>query len=431
MLNFFRKTFLSNILAKHSLTLFFGVIVASVLNYFFHLLIGRWVSVESYGEIESLNSMINIVVVPAMAISMAATGYSAGFKSENDRAKNLALVRLLNRKLLIIILPVFVLFLIFMPWITRFLNFNSFWPLLILGAYLVISLFSAINVGTLIGWGNFKSIRDLNVWGSAAKFLSGILLVKIGFSVMGAIAGYFLGALFAYLLSFKMLKFIFKEKSASTNLNFDFSTVKSRIFLLFWGNLALNILGNADMVLAKHNLDPSLAGQYGVLTIVSKIIFFVTSIVATVLFSVSSENNHKKEDSFRYFLDAFLLVAVISVVSALAYFLFPGLILGILFGAKYSSLAGYLGWFGMLAGLFSLVNLTFQYLLSLRSSRAVYVFMSISLVFPFLVLFLGENIYDILLVMILTQISALLAGFYFVAKERNKFQKAEVALGLN
>jgi O-antigen/teichoic acid export membrane protein len=418
-----RKIFLENALTKHSFTLFFGVVIASVLNYFFHLLLGRWVSVESYGEIESLNSMINIIIVPASAISMAATRYSSGFKADGDKAGNLAWINFLSRKLFVVILPIFLIFLIFMPQVASFLNLSGSWPLFILGLYLTISLFLAINTGTLIGWKKFSSTRDLNVWSSIFKFVSGIVLVKLGFSVMGAIAGYFLGALFAYFISFRMLRFIFKENNISSDFKFDFSAVKNYIFALFLGNLALNILGNADMVLAKHNLDPVLAGQYGALTVVSKIIFFATSIIATVMFSISSENHHKKEDSTKILFNAFFLTAAASAIAAAAYFLFPELILGILFGEKYSDASRYLGWFGVLVGLFSLVNLLAQYLLSIHETKMAYGLLFISIISSFAILFTGYDIYGILKIAIISQVSGIVFSLYFIRKIKNRKQK--------
>lgn len=411
---FLRKTFLGNALAKHSLTLFVGVVIASVLNYFFHLLVGRMVSVESYGEIESLNSMINIIAVPAMAIMMAATRYAASFKADDNKAKNWALLRLLNKKLLIFVGPIFLLFLVFIPWISRFLNFDNSWPIFILGLYLAVSLFSSINIGTLSGWKKFADIRSLNVWGAVVKFLGGIILVKLGFSVLGAIAGYFLGALFAYLLSFKLLRFISAGKSEQKKFEFDFKAVKDYILVLFWGNLALNVLGNADMVLAKHNLDPAVAGQYGALTIVSKIIFFATSIIATVMFSLSAENHHKKEASAKIFFNALLLTTFVSATAIVFYFLFPEFVLGLLFGHKYIASAHYLGWFGVLAGLFSIVNLMFQYLLSIHKNNMAYSLLLISLVSSFLILFTGHAIYDILRVAIISQVAGIAIGAYFL-----------------
>ena len=57
-----------------------------------------------------------------------------------------------------------------------------------------------------------------------------------------------------------------------------FHRFKSYVFPAFAGMLAINLLGNIDMILAKHNLDSVLAGGYGALNVISKIIFFVTGV---------------------------------------------------------------------------------------------------------------------------------------------------------
>lgn len=430
MLAFCKKKFLGNALARHSLTLFSGFALVSVLNYFFHLLIGRFVDVEAYGEIESLNSMISIIGVPAATITMVATQYAAEFKADDDRKINLTLIKYLNKKLLIVILPIFLLFLLLIPWITRFLNFESPWPIFVVGVYLAVSLFLSINNGTLAGWKKFKEMRRMSVCNAITKLVLGVGLVKLGFSVLGAIMGYFIGVLFAYLLSFKLLGFIFQEKGALFDFKFDFKKLKQHLFILFWGNLALNVLGNVDMVLAKHNLDPSLAGQYGALTVVSKIIFFVTSIIATVTLSLSSESHHKKENSSKIFFQALFLTVGASTVAVLGYFLFPKLILGIFFGTKYVSVAHYLGWFGVLAGLFSVLNLMLQYSFSIRKTKIVYGLLLAAFFSTLLVLFTGHDICTILEIMIGSQVAVIIIGSYFLTKAKNG-KREEIDLNYN
>jgi O-antigen/teichoic acid export membrane protein len=190
----------------------------------------------------------------------------------------------------------------------------------------------------------------------------------------------------------------------------DFSSIKRYVMPALFGNLAINILGNVDMVMAKHNLDSVAAGQYGALTIVSKIIFFATGVIATVLFAMSAEDSHKKKKSIRIFYNAMFLMLVVCAISIGAYFLMPEFILSLLFGDKYSDVSHYLGWFAVLVTLFSLVNLIFQYLLSIHKTKVVYEFLVISILLAFSVLFFGNNFYDILLIAATSQVIAILAG---------------------
>jgi len=406
--------------AKNSLVLFVGTMLASVLNYVFHLLVGRMVDVEVYGEVQSLTSLINIISVPAMTITMIATKYSAGFRADNDVLGCKKVMEYMSRKITKFGLPVFIVAMILTPFVSEFLNIESNLPLMIIWFLMLSSFYLAINNGVLGGWQKFESVSRVGVLGAVMKLFFGILLVKIGFGVNGVIGGFAIGAIASYAASIVMLRFIVSAKDDTENeesQKVDFGSIKQYALPAFVGNLAINILGNIDMVMAKHNLESVEAGQYGALTIVSKIIFFATGVIATVLFSMSAEDSHKKNSSMRILANAAGLMLFVCVASIGAYFLLPDFILGMLFGDKYSDVSHYLGWFAILVTLFSFVNLVFQYLLSIHKTRVVYSFFAIAVVSAISIMFFGYNFYDILLIASISQILAILIGL------RSLFQK--------
>jgi len=182
--------------------------------------------------------------------------------------------------------------------------------------------------------------------------------------------------------------------------------------------LAINILSNADMVIAKHNLDEISAGQYGALTIVSKIIFFATGVIASVLFSMSAESDHKKGNPMTIFRNASYLMLFVSICATIIYFIFPNMVLGILFGKKYLSVSHYLGWFAIMVSLFSFTNLIFQYLLSIHKTKIVYSLLTISIIASGLILFLGKSFSAILIIGSIAQLLAIIFGFYFILRGR-------------
>lgn len=407
--------------AKNSLILFVGTMLGSVLNYLFHLIIGRMVSVEVYGEVQSLTSLINIISVPAMTITMIATKYSAMHKASDDKVGGRKVIEYLNKKVTRFGMPVFVLALILTPVVGDFLNISERLPIIVLWIFMFLSFYAAILNGSLAGWQKFKQVGWMGILSAAFKLVFGIILVKLTFGVSGVMGSFLIGALAAYIASLFVLRFIIKAKNGESGKveEIDFSSIKSYVMPALIGNLAINILGNVDMVLAKHNLDSVLAGQYGALTIVSKIIFFATGVIATVLFAMSAEDSQKKSGSIRIFINASILMSLVCAVSVMAYFLMPNFILGMLFDDKYTDVSHYLGWFAILVTLFSFVNLIFQYLLSIHRTRVVYSFLVIGIICALGILFFGSDFYDILIIASVSQISAILAGLYFLIKEQD------------
>lgn len=406
-----------NPFAKNSVILFAGTMLANVLNYIFHLAVGRLVSVEVYGEIESLLSLVQIISVPALTLTMVATRYTSKAKAKQDKGKSYEVFRYMNSKVFAYGIPVFVFSLLITPIVSKFLHIDSNLPLIFIWITMFASFFYHVNTGILNGWQKFAGTSWASIWGSVVKLVFGVFFIKIGFELSGAAGSFALGAVASYFASLWSLKFILKDKKNDVSvIKKTHLKMKNYILPVFVGNLAVNILGNIDMVLAKHNLNPVVAGQYGALTIVSKIIFFATGVVATVLFSMAAEDSHRKNNSSKVLRNAVILMSVISVLAIFTYFVFPELILKILFGEKYLNVSEYLGWFAVMVVLFSFANLLFQYLVSIRRTRVVYFLFLVAVVFSFGILFLGDNIYAILAIISMGQIAAIITGVLFLLK---------------
>jgi len=419
------KVIRNNAFARNSLILFAGSMVANILGYLFHLAIGRMVSIETYGEVESLISLLSIISIPAAALGMIATKYSASSKAENDFGSSLKLIKYLNKKVFTYGLPIFILALILTPVARNFLKIEGNTAIIILWLMMFLSFFASVTGGVLNGWQKFKESSYAGILGGIAKLIFGIFFVKLGFSLNGIIGSFALGVFFSYLVTFYFLRFVFKnsqENIGSEKNIINLKSVRSYALPALFGNLAITILGNADMVLAKHNLDPATAGQYGALTIVSKIIFFATGTIATVLFSMSAEDSHNNKDSLRILRNATFLMLAISIFSVIVYFLFPKLILSLLFGNKYNSVAHYLGWFAILVTFFSLVNLISQYMLSIHKTRFVYGLLAISLLSIISILFMGKSISAIIGIMITTQILAIIGSLFFLVSNKKQYE---------
>jgi O-antigen/teichoic acid export membrane protein len=400
----------NNAFARNSLILFTGTLAANVLNYVFHLLVGRMVSIQAYGEVESLTSIINIISVPGMALTMVATKFSAGFKATDDKKGTWDLWSYFNKKIALVIIPIFFIMIVITPWVRDFMNVGSNWPVLLVWILIIVSLFGAVTLGILTGWQKFKEGSWVGILSIVVKLAVGIFLVKIGLAASGVIGSFVVATVFSYIAGLYILrpiiKFRKKEKADDKiEKKINFSSVKKFIMPAFCANLAINLIGNVDMVLAKHNLDPHTAGQYGALFIVSKIIFFATGVIATVLFSMSAENVHLKNNkSAIIFKQAFFGVLALSLGASLVYFVFPKFVLGMLFGNKYADVANFLGWFAVAVTLFSLVNLIVQYLLSLHRTGIAYGILAVSSVEIVALLLIGKNIPSILGIVIATQL---------------------------
>ena len=132
---------------------------------------------------------------------------------------------------------------------------------------------------------------------------------------------------------------------------------------------------------------------------------------------MSAEDSHKKNNPLLIFRNASYLMLLISSVAIAIYFIFLELVLGLLFGSKYTDVAGYLGWFAILVTLYSFANLIIQYLLSINGKASVsYWMLVVAGLATVSIMLFGHSIYDIMNIMIVAQILAILIGAYYIFK---------------
>lgn len=421
--------FQESIFVRNSLVLFAGTMVVNVLNYAFHFSLGRMVSAETYGALQSLIALLTIVSVPAAALTMIATKYGAAAKARGDYAFGHHLFSYLNKRIIKYGWPFIIAGVILIPLTKSFLRIDDTFAIAFLWALAALAFFGSVSVGILSGWQKFGAVNTTGIIGTGVKLLLGVFLAYLGFGLDGIMFGLVLAGIIGYFISVNGLRFLqhnYKENNETnlkeTEKEIDFSFVRGYVVTALTGTLGLVALGNVDIVLAKHILNPELAGAYGALAIVAKIIFFATGVIATVLFSMSSEsveknNNNGESQSFFMFWSALALTIFISAVAIVFYFLAPEFVMKIFFGNKYLATAPLLGWFGLAAGLYAVVNLVLQQLLSMHITRAAWWLLVVTVIELLALFFLGSDIISIIKIVIGAQIFALIFGLAFVFKE--------------
>jgi O-antigen/teichoic acid export membrane protein len=356
---------------------------------------------------------------------MFSARYNAKTKANNNIAESNEIWKLITSKVFKVGLILLIISIFLIPWVGSFLKISSYLPIFLVFSALFVSLLASINNGVLIGWQKFLESGLSNISSVSVKLIFAVLLLYFGLGVNGVMIGFFLGGTAMYLVSFVAIKILFKNKKKlreikKEKIEIDFIGMKKYIFPVLIGTLALNILGNIDMVMAKHHLDATLSGHYGALTVMSKVIFFATGAIATVLFSMSSEENHKKKDSKKSFINSIILTSIIAFSAIAFYFLFPRFVISIFFGERYFLIAQYLGWFAVMATLFSFINLIIQYLLSINKTKFIWIFLLFSIIEGSAIYFFGKNIYTIIEIVLFVQAFAIFIGLFLIFKKTEK-----------
>lgn len=345
-----------------------GNMAANVINYVYHLVMGRILGPSAYGVLASLYSILYLVSIVPSSASVAIVKFISSSKEEEIYSIYQAI------KKFVLNLAVFLsfTFLFLSSPIAKFLNLDNIWLVIVISPTLFFMLITLVNQaasqGLILFWGNVIP----TLISSLTKFVVGVALVLLGWSVLGAIYAVLLGSVLAFFYSFWFIKKNLKKAKRTAVSLKPFLSYSLPVLIQA---LAFTSLFSTDVLLVKHFFEPHEAGIYAALSTLGKIIFFATSPIAATMFPIVSQRLARGENYHKIFLMAFYLTLSVSLAIILFYWLFPEMVIKVLYGSAYLSARAELVWMGLFLLFYSLSSLLVNYSLSLGKSGIV--------IFPF------------------------------------------------
>jgi O-antigen/teichoic acid export membrane protein len=391
-------------LAKHSAIMVFSTLVASFFNYLYQLFMGRLLSPEDYGIFYSLLSLLYIITVGGGAIQTLITRYVSKLKAHQSYGRIRYLWEFSTIRTLLLGFASFLLVSLLSPIISQFLNINNVWYVILLASFFIFGFVLSVNWGLLIGLQKFIAFGSLSTLWSFLKLLLGISLVLLGLGVYGGLASLSLANVVVFILTLFFIERIVRVMPEKFKLGDIYSYSGLALLAVF----SFTTMSYLDVILAKHYLDPRLAGEFAALAVLGKIIFFAPSGIALTMFPKTSESFEKDKMHFPILLRALFYTILIGGFVTILYFLFPNLIVGIMFGGKYQTVAPYMFEYGVAMLLFSVLSLLLNYFLSIHKIKVAYL-ISLALVIEILLLSASHSsIIDVTNGMLISGIAAII-----------------------
>lgn len=396
-----KQTFLKlikNQLITGSSVMLVGSLIASFGNYLYHLLMGRMLGPVDYGVLASLISVFYLLSIPVAALVLVIVKYVSAFRGKKQLATVNFFYKLVNRKMLIFGSIGFLIFLIFSSLISSFLHLESNVLLIIIGLASFIGIFSSVNLATLQGFLRFGWYTIVNIISVVVKLILAIFLVYLSYRVFGAILAMLAGAVVSYLLAlFYVGKIIGTKKKRE---GVDGREVVSYALPVFFSILAFTSLYTTDIVLARHFLSPQEAGFYAALATLGKIIFFASNPIVLVMFPMVSEKHANGKKYINLLNLSFGLVFIVCLGISGVYFLFPKLMINILYGRQYLPASSYLWLFAIFLSLYSLSSLLVNFHLSIKKVKIVILPVVAAVAQVIFISFFHQNLFQVVWVSI-------------------------------
>ncbi len=344
-----------------------GGFLAAIFNFF----LVRKITPEEYGIFISLISFSGLITIPSQSITVSIVQYASPFLSKKEIKKASFLYTASLKYIGILSICLFIFFIAFSKFFAGFLHINNIYYLWVAALIISLGYFGIINMAFLQSLLKFKFLAIVGFAGNVTKLVLGVALVLLGFRVYGALATVIVVGLIPIISGFFPLWFIIKSEKEKPVLSkrdvFSYAIAVSII------SLSLTSFTSTDVILVKHFFSPTQAGLYSGLSLVGKVIFYLTAPITMVLFPLVIKKMHEGVDFIKTFYLALFLVLVPSVAISLFYFIFPKFtIIFFLGGKSYLTLSPYVGLYSIFLVIFCLLNVTITFLLSLKKTSVVF-----------------------------------------------------------
>ena len=336
-------------------------------NYLYNLAIGRVLGPEDFAEAGILMSLILVVSFIGMTFQMVATKYSL----ELDGDHQLALQKLLKRVSTISGISLALLLMVTATKAATFLNLKSEVPLYIFALCMPAYFGMSYRRGLLQGGQQF-----LQLAGSyQAELWIKVLITVLLFLVFPEQPGILIAS--AMTLSIILGVFTTPKQSVATSDISILSREQTRqiaryaFFIILYEGIQI-LINYGDLMMVNHYFDRQTAGLYTSLSIIGRMVYFMTWMLVMVLIPYVLQNR-KSGKPYHHLMHLYLgfIAAIVALLVGICY-LIPRPVIQLLFGPDYLSLASHLWLYALATGLFALSNLFLYYFIALERFKPVY-----------------------------------------------------------
>ncbi len=394
--------------------LFMGsVLLVNGGNYIYNLVLGRLLGPESFAEAALLVTLLLILSFLGMTFQLATAKFAVIFSGEEwSNFRNL-----MYRLAIIFGLVTGALMVFFSKNLQSFFNTDNAVMFIIFGIGIPLYFFMSVNRGTFQGNQDFRKLSltyQTEMWSRLLLTLGLLLFVPWQPAFIVAL-GIALSFLFGLIPSnFKVISFTkitaLQPKNAKRVSNF--------ILLTACYEFTQIIINNSDVLLVKHYFNEMDAGLYASLALIGRVVYFVAWMFVMLLLPTVVQKQKDGEPTAPILFKYVGYISLLSVCIVMACYLFPELIISLMFGEAYISMAGLLWQYAFATSLFAISNIFAYYFLSLDHYIPVILSGLLGLSQILLVVFFHSSLEMVVQVQIIAMVALLVAQLlYFTQKK--------------
>ena len=400
-------------LAKYASIMLIATLIAGVCNYVYQIHMGVALGPEDYGVFGALFAIFYIISILGGTIQTSMTRFVSKLKAEDDYGNIGFLLSGMTKRMAILGVLAFFIFVLASPHITSFLNMEAKEPVIIVGATLLFSLLLPVGLGVLQGLQRFVQLGMNGVLNASLKLLFGIILVSVGFGVSGALGAVVIATVFALIAALVPVRSLFKQKSSE----FDFFGLYKYTFPAMVAMFCFTVPANVDVIIVKHFFAAHDAGLYTATSVLGKIIIFLPMAISKVMFPKVSEMHTQNKGTFGLLNRCLIYTGMLSGVAAIGCFFFPSSVAKLVFGSEYIGAAPLIRLYGVAMFFFSLTVVVMFYNLAVHSLGYVYIFAFFTFLLIGLLSLFHSSMMEMITILVVIEVMLFFSSYLYTVQQ--------------
>jgi cellulose synthase/poly-beta-1,6-N-acetylglucosamine synthase-like glycosyltransferase/glycosyltransferase involved in cell wall biosynthesis/O-antigen/teichoic acid export membrane protein len=309
--------------------LVFALTLANFLNFLFNAFLGRALTLTQFAAVTLVSTIWSLVSLLTSAVSTTMNQKSAFLTGQNRSSEAVAFRKKVFRKGFAVILTLTVFWLLITPTLSKFFNLPNPLEILLFLPMFSFAFATAVNNGFLQGSMKLRQTASVVLVESLSKILAAAVLVYLHFPdyVYTSIA---ISVISVSLYAYYLVRRNAADETSDTSEKFAPSFYFSALF----AGLSTAVFMNLDVLLVNHFLSASLAGEYALLSLVGKMVFYFGSLPNALMVTFVSRDLGKKLNPLRTFYILLTAIGIFVGFAALGMSLFGRQIVPVFFGVQ-------------------------------------------------------------------------------------------------
>ncbi len=407
----------SSRLLSGSLIMLVGSSVVSVMNFGYNIIIARLLGPADFGHTTAIGTLLMLASAVTLSFQLVCAKLVA--RNENLAAKA-EVYRSLRRRAWLAGIGLGTVFLAVSVPLSNYLRLPNAGLIIMLAAGIAFYVPLGVKRGGLQGTYAFGRLSSNFIVEVVVKLVGTLVLVEAGWGVNGAVAALAVSVIVCYFYPFRD-RLLEPEPSGAIPASIG-EGVQAIVF--FVGQVLIN---NIDIVIVKHLFSPKDAGLYAAASLVGRVVYLASWSVISTMFPISAGQKTREKKTPAVLVLPLLLVLFINVAFILTMQFVPDVVLRVVFGTGFASVAPLLALYAAATSAYSLAVVLIAYEMSQKIANTGW----LQLLFAGLVI-IGISLFhatlrEVIVVQLVVRVCLLMAVTFPFFRGRNMVPRLQEA----